>query len=230
MGIRAVDERCVWMTAGLVLYKLCDREYDCTSCPFDIAMRGGAEDLEKEEAPFFKIEFFNFYHPNHLWVRVENPSKVTVGIDSFLSSFLSSVRSIVFPNPGDRFVQGERFCHIVEGRGILPLPSPVSGVVISVNGSLKKKPELLLSDPLNEGFLVKMRPDNFEKDIKKLLSGKEALLWLKRDERRLYNFLLQLSQKERVGPTMQDGGSKRFVELLRELSKKDYLKLIETFL
>lgn len=33
---------CVWMDAGLVDYKLCDREYRCDGCPFDemIRLRG----------------------------------------------------------------------------------------------------------------------------------------------------------------------------------------------
>jgi hypothetical protein len=31
---------CVWMSAGLVAFKLCDREGECEACPFDRAMRG----------------------------------------------------------------------------------------------------------------------------------------------------------------------------------------------
>jgi hypothetical protein len=31
---------CVWMSAGLVAYKLCDRGFECDGCPFDQAMRG----------------------------------------------------------------------------------------------------------------------------------------------------------------------------------------------
>lgn len=31
---------CVWMSAGLISFKLCDREGECESCPFDRAMRG----------------------------------------------------------------------------------------------------------------------------------------------------------------------------------------------
>ena len=30
---------CIWMEAGLVSYKLCDRNYECESCPFDQVMR-----------------------------------------------------------------------------------------------------------------------------------------------------------------------------------------------
>jgi hypothetical protein len=30
---------CVWMSAGLIAFKLCDREGECEGCPFDRAMR-----------------------------------------------------------------------------------------------------------------------------------------------------------------------------------------------
>ena len=30
---------CVWMSAGLVAFKLCDREGECEGCPFDRVMR-----------------------------------------------------------------------------------------------------------------------------------------------------------------------------------------------
>lgn len=31
---------CIWMSAGLLSYRLCDREYDCEHCPLDAALRG----------------------------------------------------------------------------------------------------------------------------------------------------------------------------------------------
>lgn len=48
---------CVWMSAGLVSFKLCDREGECEACPFDLAMRGvsaepGARDAHRALWPF----------------------------------------------------------------------------------------------------------------------------------------------------------------------------------
>ena len=33
------EDLCVWMKARVVNFKLCDRMYDCLSCPFDKAMQ-----------------------------------------------------------------------------------------------------------------------------------------------------------------------------------------------
>ena len=31
--------QCIWMTAGIIGYKLCNAGYECERCPFDLAMR-----------------------------------------------------------------------------------------------------------------------------------------------------------------------------------------------
>ena len=33
------EKECVWMRAGVVNFKLCDREYNCAECHFDKAMK-----------------------------------------------------------------------------------------------------------------------------------------------------------------------------------------------
>jgi len=43
------DDYCIWMSAGLVAYKLCDREFKCEECPLDELMR--KESAIKGELP-----------------------------------------------------------------------------------------------------------------------------------------------------------------------------------
>ncbi len=35
-------KRCIWMDAGVVQFKLCDKDFDCLACPFDQAMSAAA--------------------------------------------------------------------------------------------------------------------------------------------------------------------------------------------
>ena len=32
---------CVWVSAGVLSYRPCDREYECEGCPLYLALRGG---------------------------------------------------------------------------------------------------------------------------------------------------------------------------------------------
>jgi hypothetical protein len=35
------EQKCIWMMNGSVSYKLCDRNYECESCPFYHAIKNG---------------------------------------------------------------------------------------------------------------------------------------------------------------------------------------------
>ena len=37
------EEKCIWMEAGVIDYKLCNYYYDCAGCPFDKAMKQTAD-------------------------------------------------------------------------------------------------------------------------------------------------------------------------------------------
>lgn len=39
-GFNLLEERCIWMKAGVINFRLCEGENDCYNCPFDQAMRG----------------------------------------------------------------------------------------------------------------------------------------------------------------------------------------------
>jgi glycine cleavage system H lipoate-binding protein len=38
-GFHVLENECLWMKAGVVNFRLCDNDYDCDSCPFDLGMR-----------------------------------------------------------------------------------------------------------------------------------------------------------------------------------------------
>jgi hypothetical protein len=48
---------CVWMSAGLVAFKLCDREGECEGCPFDRAMQGA----RRPEPPVSSLDIPSFH-------------------------------------------------------------------------------------------------------------------------------------------------------------------------
>jgi glycine cleavage system H lipoate-binding protein len=38
-GFKLLEDRCIWMKAGIINFRSCDHESDCHNCPFDQAMR-----------------------------------------------------------------------------------------------------------------------------------------------------------------------------------------------
>lgn len=46
------ERKCLWMTTGFISYKLCDRNYQCETCPFDQAIKNeelGDDDFQESE-------------------------------------------------------------------------------------------------------------------------------------------------------------------------------------
>ena len=228
------EKKCIWMTTGFISYKLCDRSYHCEACPLDQAIKdeevgeddwgrpcrkvspseeNGMEESLKSDA----ISGSVFYHPDHCWVQVENPEKVKVGIDDLLAQLIANVKVVILPQAGSFYGQGECCAHVIQDDYILPVVAPLSGSIQTVNLRLKKEPELIISDPGGDGWLITIKPKNLESDLKTLLFGRKALLWYRREEKELIaraDLLLQHGLQA-VGPTMQDGGVR--IDCLRDM-------------
>ena len=213
------ERKCLWMTTGFISYKLCYRSYQCEACPLDQAIKNeesakddfqeseetGMEELLKSDSST-QINGAIFYHPDHCWAQVENPEKVTVGIDDLLAELIMNVKVVILPKAGSYYRQGECCAHIIQDDYILPVIAPLSGSIQTVNDRLKKEPELILSDSRGDGWLFTIKPGNLESDLKKLLFGRKALSWYQREEKELIartDMMLQHNhQIQALGPTM----------------------------
>ena len=212
------ERKCIWMTTGFISYKLCDRSYQCEQCHFDRAIKhqeckvqGVHSDWAEGSYPGDATIRDNgslFYHPEHCWVKVENCETARIGIDDLITRLITKVKVLILPEVGTFTAQGDCFAHIIQEDHILPVTAPLSGVVQAVNSRLKNEPELVTADPKGAGWLITIRPDHLEGDLKNLLLGKSALSWHQCKEKEIIarsDYLLRHDFHE-LGPTMQDGG------------------------
>lgn len=215
------ENKCVWMKTGLVSYKLCDRDYRCETCPFDRAMRSGGSsslpepsDLEEDEPLFDDAASLLengpiLFHPAHCWVKVETHDRVRIGLDTIITMLMANVQLAVLPTEGSSAKEGESFAHILLEDYVFPVIAPLTGAVIETNYRLKNNPGLITGDPKGKGWLVTIRPDNLEGDLKKLFFGRKAITWKHREETDISNRVHSLMRiaSPGLGATMQDGGA-----------------------
>jgi len=191
---------------------------------------GSNDEILGGEFPPLNIKNSLFYHPGHTWVKVEKADEVRIGIDSFLGKMIGRVKVIVLPLSGGRWIQGETLCSIIQEEGILHIVFPVSGSILSVNQKLKDQPELLIKDPLGEGFLLTLRPKNLQRDQKHLFFGETAFFWYQKELERFKTAAIsELYGQERVGMTMQDGGI-RLRDIKRLAGPERYIQLVSAYL
>jgi glycine cleavage system H protein len=235
------EKRCVWMTTGLISYKLCARDYRCESCMFDQVMRNeAAADGSRQEAgtgeepsslpeASLHLRWSLFYHPGHCWVKVEDPENVRIGIDDVLTRLMVRLKAVVLPQEGEMIRQGECCAHIIQEHHIIPVIAPLTGTIQLVNKRLQKEPELIMSAPWDEGWMVTVKPATLEHDLRNLLFGKKALAWYQQKHQELTaagTAMLQHSSND-LGPTLQDGGVK-INSLAELLSAEQYYQIIDS--
>lgn len=106
----------------------------------------------------------------HSWVRRVDSGETLVGVHPFLLACCGSVASIEPPSVDDELQQGGPCGRLMLDDGGLParLWAPVAGRVTAVNQGVVDDPSLLSGDPYGKGWLLRVEPDQYEEDIKRL--------------------------------------------------------------
>ncbi len=100
------------------------------------------------------------YTDEHEWVRVdeEDGEQIgTVGVTDFAASELGDVVFVELPEVGSEFSQKDPVGTIESVKAVADLFLPVSGEVVEVNQAVVDRPELVNTDPMDEGWLVKVK-------------------------------------------------------------------------
>jgi glycine cleavage system H protein len=155
---------CVWMSAGLVSFKLCDREGECEGCPFDRVMRRlavepgrepGTDPGEPAPAPWaFPAD--RGYHRGHGWARPAGAGRLRLGVDALVARLWRRVSGVVLPALGSRLAAGETACWLQDGPELLALPAAVAGTVVARNGAVLADPALVAASPYEAGWLFEL--------------------------------------------------------------------------
>lgn len=249
--------KCVWMLAGIIAYKLCDRHYDCDHCAFDAALREGellparragdwaevanvdrqptliikSRAMNSGESPGHQLAEMFFYHPAHIWARVEDAGRVRMGLDHFGQKLVGRIYAVDLPEPGTAVTEGSPCWSIAHRAGETVLAAPLTGTVQYTNEKLALNPSLLNSDPYNQGWAMIIQPDHLVENLERLYYGEQAGHWYDQEIQRLHQALRVCIEdvQPKVGPTLQDGGS--IIETLAQVIGPGQLQeLIQRFL
>ncbi len=93
---------------------------------------------------------------DHLWVRMDDDIRATVGLTDYLQEHLGEIYSLKLPEEGEELIKDESFCVVEAKNGRRELLAPVSGEVIDINYEAVEVPEIVNEDPLSEGWLLKV--------------------------------------------------------------------------
>jgi glycine cleavage system H protein len=255
-GQRQLDERCVWMDAGVLVYKLCDRGFDCERCPLDRVLRpkedatdpmfdfrgGGTRirmplpsGLDEDTQRLLRahseaaVPEELLYSSDHLWVRVQDERLALIGLDDLFAPLVPRSARIILASPGTRVERGQPFGWVYLQERVLPLPSPITGVVLRQNEQILTDPVLLSSNAYDFGWLLMLRPE--------CLAAERPLLLTATDMQPLMQSSIadvlqragrRLSQRAMPeGFCMNDGGTP-VASLYEALGEKSWAEILRT--
>ncbi|MCK6484920.1 MAG: hypothetical protein HUU22_12120 [Phycisphaerae bacterium] len=231
-------ETCVWMDAGVLTYKLCDRDFDCEHCPFDAVMRGDRtagcnltpDRCTRSEAG---IEFpaDRLYGEGHTWCQAveENSDHVRVGLDSLAASLIAGAAHI-FWTPAPVINRGEMVCAIEWESRLLNIGSPVAGRMVARNRTLDDDPTIIPADPYGRGWIAELAIAD-EAELARLLTQRAGQQQARLDLRRLRRIIAFHMLADESDDTLTGAnGNIPLLEARRILDRTAYLNLVAEIL
>lgn len=227
-------ETCVWMDAGVLTYKLCDRDFDCEHCPFDAVMRGDRmagchlpQDRSSRSEAGIGFPSDCLYGEGHTWCRVVegNPEHVRVGLDSLAASLIAGAAHI-FWSPAPEISRGEMVCAIEWDSHLLKIGSPVAGRMVARNRTLDDDPTIILADPYGGGWIAELAIAD-EAELVRLLTPRAGQEQARLDLRRLRRIIAFHMLADETDDTLTGAnGNIPLLEARRILDRAAYLNLV----
>ena len=97
------------------------------------------------------------YTKDHEWIQLREDSTATVGITDYAQESLGDITFVEFPLVGESFNKGDTFGVVESVKAASDLYMPIDAEVLEVNDQVDAEPELLNSDPYQQGWLLKIR-------------------------------------------------------------------------
>jgi glycine cleavage system H lipoate-binding protein len=233
------EQKCVWMTAGILSYQLCERQFDCDHCPLDSALRTFPQrspsmeptvPVRAKSAEKPKLMPGYLYSRKHCWIRSQSETVVRIGVEPMLAAMIAAPKTVVLPSLGE-YVQANKVCAwIVTEGGTIPVSSPLDGEVTNVNILLMDQPHELCNDSMEHGWLFELTTGEEIFNRSNLFRIAEAERVYRDDERRFQALASTELRKHHAaaGATLPDGGqvvhdiaamvgAEKYYQMLREV-------------
>ncbi len=93
---------------------------------------------------------------DHEWILIENDS-ATIGITQYAQEQLGDLVFVQLPKLGSTLQAGGAAAVVESVKAASEVYSPIDGEVVAVNEDLAGNPALVNSDPMNKGWLFKLK-------------------------------------------------------------------------
>ena len=111
---------------------------------------------------------------NHIWFKEEGDGNVKLGMTAVATAMAGKLVAYT-PKRVGRSVRAGKSCGTLEsGKWVGPAKSLAGGEVVAVNDDLVSNPAIANDDPYDAGWLVILKPDDWDSVVGSLVSGADV--------------------------------------------------------
>lgn len=116
---------------------------------------------------------------HHMWAQFDSASgDVFVGIDTLGLDSLGDLAYVTLREVGKQVKRGESMGTLEAAKMTGDLIAPVSGVIVARNDGVVNNPSLVNQSPYVDGWMVVIKPSDWENESRQLVSGTELPAWV----------------------------------------------------
>jgi glycine cleavage system H protein len=97
------------------------------------------------------------YTDEHEWIK-ELDGRIRIGITDYAQDQLGDIVYVELPEVGKTVERGDILVEVESTKSVGEVYSPASGSIVAVNEVVSNSPELVNSNPYDEGWLVEIEP------------------------------------------------------------------------
>ena len=109
-----------------------------------------------------------YYTKSHEWLKINN-DEIIIGITDYAQHELGDIVFVEIDKFDENIDSGEIFGTIEAVKTVADLYLPIAGKIFEKNENLNEKPELINQSPYDNGWIIKVKP-NESIDLKLFLN------------------------------------------------------------
>lgn len=130
-----------------------------------------------------------YFDKSHTWVFMEEEGRLKFGVDDFISKITGDYTRVILKDPGEKVRRDETIVTLIRKGKQISIKAPVSGTIKEINEALVADPFMINNSPYGEGWVYKIEPSNWLRELSFLRMGTSYKEWIKNEVVRLKDFL-----------------------------------------
>jgi glycine cleavage system H protein len=120
-----------------------------------------------------------------MWVQFDRASgNVFIGMDTLGLAALGDLAYVTLKDVGAELKRGQSFGTLEAAKMTGDLVAPISGVIVARNDNIVHDPSVVNQSPYMDGWMVVMKPNDWENEVAQLVSGDGLPAWVESEIKR----------------------------------------------